>query len=1323
MSIFRVTFTLFLVFCSFTHAAEQNDTLVLDNPETAGISGTRWFWDLPVVLSADGKTADYSYGKALKSKQAVWCNLDYHGGYAEYRIPKHMKNAEGKRVPWKLQSVVGATCFDAVHRRVLVRFPGAARKIVDKMKQGWRVEKAELHLPFRDTEKVPRAYKGPSSFLRNGGMWDKIRPRWHAVAWALRRPWKADPEIGPTFNAYVNGAGYWAKYGARDTEKDRFPARFGPAEISHKRTEPLDVTKVLTGKSYGKTPGERFRLIADNGFIVKKLEYYDHRFANPGYEWGTMTGGRGIFIGTPKLVVTFQKAEGAKPGKVPSPADIPALAEKLENSDRGGEPTLQLPDKEEYEKLYAEYGFQRPEDMPDWQWKRVRELYRLGGRANALPETLKGYKDWIDGMLATQPRRWEGFKAADQLSIVYKYRDALPPYVVDHWHLYWKSWMMCHRETHELVHPQYHQIWTKYRNMGTDYYDRTGDWRGNYSFYRAGYTRIISTMNFNHTAATGALLGGAFRGCDRAIRDGRYGLEHFPLRLWAWFEGSTQESIDHYYLSHTLHGQKAFADLGPTRFDRMMGRSIMAKNVDELVNCYHPGLRRFISTALRTTPFYALQIQEGVQHIVHTLSREGALTDLDRAGKQKARMRKKEVNVFPITGHDLPPRRVALQAINQPWGPEWMANVVDQKPLPYSITSTWKQWGAFIDYPKWKKSHMGHHYGVASFDLNSSPTINLMGMWKRTEKSASSAEHLRMLMVRYGYNRTNFIDTHKGGTLGQMGGGLGVLQHKGKLLIASSPHANLKSSHYKPQKQKIKSLQTSACLFNIQNEPTWKLYANGKPVEKLPARYPTDTRITLHDGVSYVGVIPLKATDLGRNAEIIIKKGGEPVRTQTGAYAREALLIENYNYRSDQAFNQNRNDWDPVDLAYGGFVVELGDVEEYGGFKAFQKHIRSARLEQRWDANAETLHLDYRSGEDRMEMGFRPRGADTGKRTSPKQHFPYRRVNGKWPYLEDGIERDSTLTVQGRAPELRKNGAVLRTEPGRMAMLQTEPTSGTFVAWNPLPDPTHFALETPGEIRIEADGRVSMMSATVRPAESTVAIRYAVKPGQESDDMATALFAQGFKQKPSVTLNERSVETLQKITVARQSGWIIPLNADGKTAPDIENRIKTAREKLTDGRTRRLDEKAVMRYENTQEHYLLTEPQSGYFEFQRLWPGPTALEASVADTMVLATDGRLALRRLVMSPGDNVVIIDAPSFMQHPRGQFPDHKATAALIHSPNGAPEVTVNGQKVKGKMPEAKIDGKTYHVVPLFEESPEKVLKDLKNRYRSAQKLLPGT
>ena len=361
--------------------------------------------------------------------------------------------------------------------------------------------------------------------------------------------------------------------------------------------------------------------------------------------------------------------------------------------------------------------------MPTWQWQRITELKRLARPGEAeqpfyyalVPEFVvrrlgqaRGpgaeakpfdvYGAWVDSIIGRQPRGWSGYEPAAEMTQWFVYGGALPEPARDAFKRYWTAWLMPDRKAAPvkrqldqnlvdgtLIHPQVDELAGGYNTssgIADSYYAKTGDWQGNKSFYRAGYTDFMSTENFNHTAATGALLGGAIVGAKNAIADGRHGWETFPARLWSWSRGVSQENIDHYYFPITLSDQKAVADFGPTRFDRLLAEGVLAKSLDELIAAYHPALRRFIAGSSRTSLEYLLAEQDGLQYIVHTLSRAGALHDV---GNPEA------TSLLPglhtVLGQEVPPLRVALQAATRPWAPAWAANLVDGKPLPYRATA------------------------------------------------------------------------------------------------------------------------------------------------------------------------------------------------------------------------------------------------------------------------------------------------------------------------------------------------------------------------------------------------------------------------------------------------------------------------------------------------------------------------------------------------------------------------------------------------------------------------------------------------------------
>lgn len=1055
------------------------ETLHFDTPELAGLSGFRAFWDTPVILAADGLIVETQHTPGGTGPNAVWAPDQREGG-----------------------AKPGAIVFDAVHRSVLVRFPGSAERIAAEVRKGFTVEKVELVLTHRATELWAEGYAEPPGMSFLGDAWEKHPPRWHAVAWALRQPWVADRDRGPTYNASVNGLAYWKQFGARDEGEDRFPRQFGPAEVSAQSPEGrLDLTALLTDAAYGATLAERLRGLEGNGVVLRKWETYDLSYWFGGYEWATATGGRGIIINSPKLVVTLKPAS-------PAPELGGDLTVTLPST-RRGQPTAVMPSAEQLRAFAAQHAFQRPAWMPDWQWQRVQELQALG-KIQHYPATPETYGKWLDTMLAKPPRTWDGFQAAEMTQDYALFSETWPAPVREHWKLYWWAWLMPDRAHTELVHGYLGD------KENREYIRRTGDWRGNASVYRT-YCRNMGTMNFNHWAANGTLLGGHILGSEALLAEGRHGLEHWPLRTWCWFDGSTQESIDHYYFSISLKEQKVFADFGPTAFDRMMGRNILAKSVGELAALYHPSLKRFISPSGRTGIAYLLAIQDGTKHIVHTLSQRGALTDVGREDIPGG---------MPMLGHDADPGVIAQQTLNGPWADAWLAHVVDDKPLPFELTASYKQWGNFAATPLWKRSYLGKHYGLASVDVAiGNQTVPLMAQWRRDDRPADTTEQVGTLLARFGVNRTEFLDSiwhgtqqrNPNGGVGTQGGFIATMQHRNRLLAFTSPYPGLKYSGDRTLPMNITSVQTSVALLDLQPQPTWEIYLDGQRIQDWPVRAKFGQRFTVKDGATFIGLIPLPgATDLGRDAEVVLSDEGEPTEMQGGGKLKTSLVLNLYNYRADAPLDRARAD---LDEAWGGFALEISDASEFPDFAAFQKHIAAGKVETRWDAAEKIVHATYVSGADTLEAGFKPGyNGNWDQQTPTDQCFPYRRVNGAWPYPAMDIERDWTLGQMSRTGRASKGGATLTVEPGRMACVEFEPVSGAFIGYTPLPDATTWKLELPGGITIEPDGKVGMMRVLAWPRENRLAIETEPRPGESTAGLARTLQIHGL-QAPAVQLN------------------------------------------------------------------------------------------------------------------------------------------------------------------------------------------------------------
>ena len=92
-----------------------------------------------------------------------------------------------------------------------------------------------------------------------------------------------------------------------------------------------------------------------------------------------------------------------------------------------------------------------------------------------------------------------------------------------------------------------------------------------------------------------------------------------------------------------------------------------------------------------------------------------------------------------MLGHDADPGVIAQQTLNGPWADEWLANVVDDKPLPFEMTASYKQWGDFGATPLWKRSYLGRHYGLATIDVAiGNQTVPLMAQWRRDDRPADT---------------------------------------------------------------------------------------------------------------------------------------------------------------------------------------------------------------------------------------------------------------------------------------------------------------------------------------------------------------------------------------------------------------------------------------------------------------------------------------------------------------------------------------------------------------------------------------------------------
>ncbi|CAN5530911.1 hypothetical protein BH10PSE6_BH10PSE6_39370 [soil metagenome] len=1012
--------------------------------------------------------------------------------------------------------IVGGTTVDAVHRAVLLRFPSAADEIADLLRSGRVLVNAALALRHAGYEIVPDGYTCRDGMGRRA--WTENPPSWHIQAWALRHAWKADRETGPTFNASVNGKRYWARYGAGDA-RDRSDEPIEPQELSQYTPEArFDVTRLLSSAVLEREAGARLRWLEQSGFLLRKVETYDSRYRTLGdaYEWAMPTGGHGLRFSEPRLILTLRRT--GSPFAVTLPLSLQREWE-ISQPD-GSRPTAVLPPAAEIAQrtkgAMAVRGAGRSEEA-----RRVVELMRIG-RDRVSPwgriESDKDYQAYLGNLkllLALPPRYWQGWDIQEDLLLWHVFRDLLPAPAQDHLKAYWQAWLQPDLPTDAFVHPQ--------SPNAIDYWKRNKDWRGRASFFRDGYNYAVSTQNFNHTAAMGALLGGAMIGSDQAMADGRHGLETLALRFWAFLDGSTQEMLDHYYLSITLSGQKMFADFAPTPLDRLIGRILVDRTMEMLITLYHSRLRRFVSSSGRARISGVLVEQDGIFGALHTVSKDGALIHLDQGADAK-------VQGLPVWGYDFPPGRVAIQTLQQPWAPSWMAGLIDDKPVPFEETATETTRGNFKP-PLWRRSYLGRWHGLASADIRGG-TVDVMAQWVRAPRKAVRMEDLGTLTLRYAANEPNLANTHEGNSA-QAGLTL-TFQSRNRAIVFAKPHGNRErflSAFPKRADDMVSQLATVIGLWNFAESKDWEIFVGEQKITSFPHRSLARERILIRDGVTYLAILPIAPTDLGRDAEIEIGPGGSGKAPPTDAVIAPALTISMFNLRRPTPVPVGSLDFRTLaQRTYGGFALEMGDAEQHGSFDAFARHIKANTLGVAWREDQRLLDVSYKSGNDLMEASFSTefsQPAETHYVIDPGQQekaIPVRRLNGQWPYLPPGLERDTTWAQQGTTGRLEKNGAVLTTERGRKAYLIADPKSGGVVAYNPLPDPQAWTLTTKDGASFKANGKVGLLRLEYRPWSREVEIAHELKPDQKGDDLAKRLTISGFAQAPKVTVNGRRAE-------------------------------------------------------------------------------------------------------------------------------------------------------------------------------------------------------
>ena len=956
--------------------------------------------------------------------------------------------------------------FDAVHRFLLLRYPGCAEAIQQKLAAGHRLVSAKLVMQF---EKQEWMRAGMGYHHRSWPLKGKPVDQWHGQVWLLRHAWTNDSKLGPTWNAYINGAGFWTAGGGWDGKEDRSGGPLGQALLSEEHpTGKVDVTAALTSADYGRDLGARLRNLETCGFLMQKAELCGPHHG----EWALSTGNARVWIKDPQLVLTFERS-APDPVTLPLPTDVAELAAKLKATGQGGRPTTVIPGN--IEEL-ARCVRQRRPDMPEWMRERVLEVRRLktltgrrGDLGFTIPDDFESgdaerYTQVVSELLRYPPGYFRGHSHLDFMVPLLAYGDMLPDVLRYHLLKYFESRWLPPYSKEELRH-------------------RVGYWGG------------MATLNHQGQFRSEALLAAELLGMKDLEVMARRNLSLLNRQM-LYSEGTIQERGDSFYLGITLGTLQMAARFSRDPLMRLKTSLGVEKILFESNTTYHPGLRRRVSRISRRYRLDDLLLaQAPPRGILHTLSRKGVLIQSDtlglypdtdlaarrEAGEKLSTDQERAADGLPtLNFHATAPVRVALLA---PWGAEWEHNTVDNKPLPFWTVAT-DHVRHRMQPPVHNMTYLGTHYGLSCMDCDIGCEWPVLAVWKRTEADVTRLEDLGILFPWpylngrpvNGYNQQE-------PPIVKWNCPQASLQHHNRMIHVARPVERVFAAE--AVNDGIASFSSRLIAYMYARD--WELWVNGSPITSFPATARHGDVITLGDGVSYVGLVPLPATDLGRDTEVELR------------HEFPRLELDSYALRTERPLPCDGTTWAKLHEATAGWVIELGDKTEHGSFEQFRAHMGNARVGHRWDAEMKVLHVGYASGPDKLDLGVSCKYVRTKKREryiKPRDLLAYVRVNGKDPRPPIEIDLDSPIGQMGTAARLEKGGAVLESAEGQMALLKVEPITGTYEAINPFIDPTPFRLTTPEGAVVRAEGPIGCVRVTVRPRENRLWIDYHV-PGPE----------------------------------------------------------------------------------------------------------------------------------------------------------------------------------------------------------------------------------
>jgi hypothetical protein len=308
-----------------------------------------------------------------------------------------------------------------------------------------------------------------------------------------------------------------------------------------------------------------------------------------------------------------------------------------------------------------------------------------------------------------------------------------------------------------------------------------------------------------------------------------------------------------------------------------------------------------------------------------------------------------------------------------------------------------------------------------------------------------------------------------------------------------------------PQHENVSSIKLE--VFVPGREGLGRVLIGDRPVESLPVEVPPGIPLIIEDGAVYVGVLPLRHSNLGRVAPVRLEAEDGDLVLSIVIYEGPAKRFWEYYALAGPFYHGN------IEC---GLVLEVAERGRFPDAAAFAAHLAAASVE---DVTAEGVrHIRYRSGGDDLLLRYRL--DDMG--------VIERRVNGE-PIV--AVPLDAPVAVQRHASPLVLGGIRLDApvEPS-MNWLYTDPDGGTIVATRVTATPGPFALSLPDGRSVSAPA-LGLARIVCRPERGEIAVEYVGPP--------VVLSLAGWDDHPALILNDREVS--DRLRAGAEGEWLVSM--------------------------------------------------------------------------------------------------------------------------------------------------------------------------------------